>query len=102
MPNADYYAFGDYDANCSMCHGKFKASQLKKHWQGLWRCTRCWEPRNSQDFVKAGPPEVPPDWVQPPNDVFTVIACDIKTRSATPGYAGPGCSIPGLSYDYFE
>lgn len=98
MPHADYYKSGDYNAECSMCGGKFKAGELRKHWQGMYRCARCWEPRQPQDFVKAPPPETPPPWIQPPNDVFAPL-CSAQTRSAVPGSAGPGCAIP--SYIFF-
>lgn len=98
MPHADYYKSGDYNAVCSMCGGKFKAGELRKHWQGMYRCAECWEPRQPQDFVKAPPPETPPPWIQPPNDVFAP-SCSAQTRSAVPGSAGPGCAIP--SYVFF-
>lgn len=94
MPDADYYGFGNFNANCSMCHGKFKASELRRHWQGMFRCIRCWEPRQPQDFVRAGPPEEPVPWAQPPNDVFVQVECDFQTRSALPGYGTPGCMTP--------
>lgn len=95
MGRIGYYASGDYNAVCSMCGKPFKASQLKKHWQGLYRCERCWEPRQPQDFVKSPGPEAPPPWVQPWTDDF-VPSCTPFTRSAVPGSAGPGCTLPGF------
>jgi len=95
MPHADYYQFGGFNAYCSLCNGTFKASELRKHWQGMWRCQRCWEPRQPQDFVKAGPPEQPLPFVQPPNDIFIENVCTLNGNSAIPGYSIPGCMIPG-------
>ena len=95
MPNADFYDSGSWNAYCSMCNGTYKASELKKHWQGMWRCHKCWEPRNAQDFVKAGPPDEPPPFIQPPNDVFVEDICTLNNRSGIPDYATPGCAIPG-------
>ena len=95
MPHADFYERGGFNAACSMCGRKYKASQLRRHWQGLYRCMKCWEPRNSQDFVKAGPPEEPPPWIQPWTDT-DLPQCSIWGISSIPGYAMPGCSLPSF------
>lgn len=97
MPNSNYFKPGDWNANCSMCGGTFKASQLRKHWQGMMRCNRCWEPRQPQDFVKAPPPEAPIPWAQPPADTFVPV-CSAISSSAVPGSAGPGCFKPGVVF----
>jgi len=71
MGKADYLQLGDWNTVCYECGKKFKASMLKKHWQGYWVCPTCWEPRHPQDFVKAVQDVVTPPWVQPlPAAVF--------------------------------
>jgi len=62
---ADYLALGDWNARCSMCGAKFKASQLVRNWQGMMRCKRCNEPRHPQDFVRGIPDIQTPPWTQP-------------------------------------
>jgi hypothetical protein len=52
MGKADYYKSGDYNAICDRCGFKYKFSKLKKTWDGLYCCSKCWEIRNPQDFVK--------------------------------------------------
>ena len=52
MGRADYYNDGNWNAICDECGKKFKFSQLKKRWDGLFVCEREWEPRHPQDFVK--------------------------------------------------
>jgi hypothetical protein len=55
MGHADYLRLGgDYNAICDRCGSKFKFSQLKLEWDGLYVCTAngCWEPRQPQDYVK--------------------------------------------------
>lgn len=64
MGRADYYAEGDWNAVCHECGKKFKASQLKRHWQGYYVCEKHWEPRHPQDFVRAVPDVQTPPWVQ--------------------------------------
>ena len=92
---ADYLALGDWNARCSICGAKYKASQLKKHWQGLWRCSRCWEPRQAQDFVRAVADTQAPPWVQIPGDVFVQL-CNTKNGIAGIGIAG--CLLPGRAF----
>ena len=69
--HADYLALGDYNAVCYECGRKFKASELKRHWQGYYVCPKHWEPRHPQDFVRAVPDVQTPPWTQPmPEDQY--------------------------------
>ena len=54
MGHADYYKSGTYNGLCDRCGSKFKFSDLKLEWDGLYVCTAngCWEPRQPQDYVK--------------------------------------------------
>jgi hypothetical protein len=54
MGHADYYKSGTYNGICDRCGSKFKFSDLKLEWDGLYVCTAngCWEPRQPQDYVK--------------------------------------------------
>ena len=65
MGRADYLDLGNWNARCSMCGAKYKASQLTKNWQGMYRCSRCQEPRQAQDFVRGVPDIQTPPWIQP-------------------------------------
>lgn len=65
MGRADYLKLGDYNAICYECGKKFKASELKRHWQGYWVCEKHWEARHPQDFVKGTKDVQTPPWVQP-------------------------------------
>lgn len=65
MSGADHYAFGDYNAVCYDCGRKFKASMLRKNWQGFWECPVHWTPRQPQDFVRSIPDTQTAPWAQP-------------------------------------
>ena len=54
MGHADYYRSGTYNGICDRCGSKFKFSDLKLEWDGLYVCTAngCWEPRQPKDYVK--------------------------------------------------
>ena len=63
--HADFYAPGDWNAVCYECGRKFKASELKRHWQGYYVCSKHWEPRQPQDFVRGVQDVQTPPWTQP-------------------------------------
>jgi len=44
---------GDNWAECQRCGFDIYGSKLKKEWTGLMVCSKCWEPRHPQDFVRA-------------------------------------------------
>lgn len=94
MSGEDYLKLGDWNAACSMCGRKRKASELVRNWQGMYRCPEHNEPRHPQDFVRGISENMAPPFVQPQVDVY-VYVCTVNTRCALPGYAGPGCCIPG-------
>ena len=84
MSRTDYLALGDWNAVCYECGRKFKASELKRHWKGYWVCRAHWEPRETQDFVRAVPDVQAAPWVQPPADLFRFISEVIVTEAYTP------------------
>jgi hypothetical protein len=91
---ADYLELGDWNARCSICGAKEKASKMVKNWQGLWRHPRCNEPRQPQDFVRGLQDIQAPAWVQTDEDTDLSI-CTYNGCSGIPGWAVPGCSVPG-------
>lgn len=94
MGRADYLAPGDWNAMCSRCGGKFKASMLRKHWQGMWRCPKCWEPRQPQDFVRAIPDVQTPPWVQPwPTVSYVLQSFPVSVSGAYTVSGGSGAVI---------
>lgn len=49
------FILGDSKACCDVCGFDYKQSQLRKRWDGAMVCSKDWEPRHPQDFVKARP-----------------------------------------------
>ena len=96
MGKADHLVLGDHNATCYECGKKFKASMLKKHWQGYYVCPAHWEPRETQDFVRAVPDDMGVPWSQPvPADIFVTV-CTPADQSAIPRRAIPGCVRPAF------
>lgn len=93
----DYFKPGDWNATCSMCGRKRKASQLVRNWQGMYRCPEHNEARHPQDFVRAVKEVLTVPWSQPPADSYATF-CSLNGQSAVPGYAVAGCMIPGRAF----
>lgn len=70
---ADYLALGDWNAACSMCGRKRKASELVRNWQGLMRCPEHDEPRQPQDFARGVKEVISPPWAQIETDNFVTF-----------------------------
>lgn len=92
---ADFLELGDWNAQCYQCGRKFKASSLRRYWQGYYVCEKHWETRQPQDFARGVPDNQSPPWAQPmPGYVFGLM-CTPNGQSAVPGQAEPGCAYPG-------
>ena len=62
------YAAGLWNAVCDRCGFQFKSDQLRREWTGLRVCSKCWEPRNAQEFVRGKADRQAPPWVRPAVD----------------------------------
>lgn len=98
---ADYLRLGDWNAQCSMCGGKFKAGEMVRNWQGMWRCQRCNEPRQPQDFVRAPQDNPAPPWIQPFKSIYAGV-CSPNSMTAIACEAVAGCAIAGYISPAFD
>lgn len=99
---ADFLDLGDWNAQCFECGMKFKASTLKKHWQGYYVCPQHWETRQPQDFVRGVKDVQTPPWVQPqPANTFANV-CFPNGISCYCGTAVSGCCIAGYVSPFYD
>jgi hypothetical protein len=74
---SDDYRSGDHWVICDSCGFKVRASDTRKRWDGMRVCTKDWETRHPQDYVRGkrdrqavpDPRPEPPDTFLAPNDV---------------------------------
>lgn len=59
-----YLKIGDWNALCDVCGFKFKASKLKKRWDGLFVCADDYEERHSSDSFRVRPEDTTVPWVR--------------------------------------
>jgi hypothetical protein len=90
---------GEHLFVCDVCGFEYYSEKKLIRWDGLVVCPKDYEPRHPQDFVRAqtdsqGVNNPRPDSTHVFLDEYSGV-CTAETRSAIPGYAMPGCSIPG-------
>jgi hypothetical protein len=102
MGRADYLELGDWNALCYECGRKRKASTLVRHWQGYYVCPEHWEPRQTQDFVRAVPDIQTPPWAQPPPAWNFRLWCSPNGSTAIIDYAVVDCVVVEYLHPLFE
>ena len=85
----NYYKSGDWNVICDSCGVKFKASQLRKRWDGFMVCEADWEPRHPSDLLKIPPEGKPVPWTRPEaTDVFVSVTYSSAGNQETSAPAG--------------
>ena len=95
--NGVRYVPGDWNAVCDVCAQKYKASLMRKRWDGLMVCPNDWEPRHPQDFLRAVPDRQAVPWNRPETpDVFTLF-CPYPTFFGAADIGTADCARAGLA-----
>jgi len=89
MPQADYYAHGDYNAVCYQCGAKRKASALRRHWQGYYVCPEHWEPRHLQELVRGAQDVQTVPLAQPESDLLRAVPQPLITENSPELWGDP-------------
>lgn len=102
---ADYYAEGDFNAQCDQCGRKRKGSTLVQTWNGLMVCPEHGPAviqRQPQDFVRGIADNQMPPFTRPQTDPTFKIFCTPNGSSAVPDFAIPDCAIPDYLSPAFD
>lgn len=70
MPIRNRHKSGDWLYRCQRCGFTRYASEIRKEWTGLRVCSKCWDPRHPQDFVRGRKDDIAPPFANPSTDVF--------------------------------
>ena len=103
MTYKETYVPGDWAAICDQCGMKYKASQLRKRYDGFMVCSADWETRHPQEFVRAVPDNRPLPWTRPeaPDQFISVtynpltLSCSVFGHFSQADYAEADCAIVG-------
>jgi len=63
--HADYLDLGNWNAICDSCGRKFKASSLRKRWDGLMVCQEYFEVKHPQLNIRVPKDRQAPPWTRP-------------------------------------
>jgi hypothetical protein len=85
----DYLKIGDHNAWCGVCGMKYKATELRKRWDGMMVCAADFEMRHPQDFIRSVPEKPAPPYSRPRNDNV-----ENPSFAGTPGVLFPGQVLP--------
>jgi len=89
------YKAGNWNAICDVCSFKFKASEMKKRWDGLMVCEKDFELDHPQKYLKVREDRTSVPWVRArPADVFIPV-CTALTSASVVGFAVAGCWVAG-------
>ena len=102
MGRADTYQPGAWNFICDRCGRKFKSTEGRKTWDGLWVCRKDWEPRQPQDFVLAVADKMSTPWARPPGEDRFVHFCSPNGSTAIAGFAVAGCAIANYISPMFD
>ena len=80
MSEKTIYIPGDWNAVCDVCGFEFKASQLRKRWDGYRVCSKDWEQRHPQDFLRGKPERNRVPWARQENDIILPSPYALKTE----------------------
>lgn len=67
------YRAGDWLAICDMCGFRFYASELKENWKGQRVCSKDFETRHPQEFIRPRLEQTSVPWTRPDPDVMDPI-----------------------------
>lgn len=87
---------GNYNVICDSCGRKFKASTMKKRWDGLFVCPEDFEPRHPQLSlrVRGDKQTVPIPRPDPEQDTFLQF-CDVWKSSPMADFGTADCAFVG-------
>lgn len=87
---------GDYKSVCDVCGFWFPSSDLRKRWDNLMVCSKDFEVKHPQLYIKVAPETIAPPWVRSePADTFIQV-CTLLTRQGVAGFGTAGCATAGL------
>lgn len=93
----NYLDLGNWNALCDSCGRKFKASQLKRRWDGLMVCEEDYELRHPSDFLRVQRERISVPWARPypAEDTYINVPylCTPQGTSGITNLAVAGCSL---------
>lgn len=93
-----YFKSGSWNVICAVCGRQFKASDIRKRWDGLLVCHSDYEERHPLDFVRALPERAGVPYANPePADTFAEVACPFPALAGMADVGTADCARAGYT-----
>jgi len=79
----NFLDLGNWNALCDSCGRKFKASQLRRRWDGMMVCSEDYELRHPQDFLRVQKERISVPWARPYPATDTQVITDALQTEVT-------------------
>jgi hypothetical protein len=90
-----YFASGTWNVICDVCGQKYKATEVRKRWDGLLVCSEDFETDHPQKFIRVeADGQSVPDPRPRPIDEFLPV-CDFWSTTCRAGFGTAGCATVG-------
>lgn len=89
---------GTWATLCDVCGFRFPSDKLKRRWDGLMTCSKDFELRHPQDFIKVREETLVPSYTRPYPEPSYVPLCTLLNSQAIAGIGVAGCMVAGKVY----
>jgi hypothetical protein len=97
MPLRNGWREGDWLYNCQRCGFTIYGSEAKREWTGLNVCSKCWEPRHPQEFVRGVRDDMTVPFANPPGTPYFLGTNEVNYTTDVEVVADDGVQSPVLS-----
>lgn len=91
------YKSGEWNVICHVCGFRFPASKIRKRWDGVLVCGKCWESRHPQDLIRVPVDDMSIPFTSPEQETFIGV-CSINGQTEFSDYAESDCARLGNSF----
>lgn len=99
MPIRNGIRPGDWLYNCQRCGFTIYGSEVRREWTGLRVCSKCWDPRHPQDFLRGIRDDQAVPFANSPGEPYFLGANEVDFDLVTQVFADDGVQSPVLSPD---
>ena len=91
----NWLKLGDYNCICDSCGKKFKASSMRRRWDGLLVCEQDWEEKHPQLSLRVYADKQTVAIPRPEAEDQFINSCNLINSQGVSGFAVAGCAISG-------
>ena len=95
----NHLKLGDWNVACDVCGLKYKASQIKKRWDGLMVCSRDYEQRHPSDFLRIKTEKISVPFVRPDSAInYISYICSLYESQGLADIGSADCARADIRF----